>query len=214
REGDLERVQFLTYSNWQAVKVNQAIRQQLFFSEEMLVPSELVMVVKNNYAWGDSKRMPFVANGEMGTIRHVDNDTYEERYGLKWVNAEIEFQDVRGEPLVLEGKVVLSLLQEKSPQLASEFRTRVWQERKAEYLGQNPKKAAELLRGDPYLNALQIKYGYAITGHKSQGGQWGNVLIGFEPDYGRNPLAYIRWAYTALTRAQERVFLMNCPFVQ
>jgi ATP-dependent exoDNAse (exonuclease V) alpha subunit len=69
-----------------------------------------------------------------------------------------------------------------------------------------------LMRKDPYVNALQIKYGYAVTGHKSQGGQWENVVIGFEPDYGNDMEAYLRWTYTVFTRAEERVFLLDCPF--
>lgn len=68
------------------------------------------------------------------------------------------------------------------------------------------------MRSDPYVQGLEVKYGYAITGHKSQGGQWENVLINFEPDYGQNLPAYIRWTYTVFTRATERVFLLNCPF--
>ena len=81
-------------------------------------------------------------------------------------------------------------------------------------MAQGLAKAAALLRKDPYLNALQIKYGYAVTGHKAQGGQWEQVIIGFEPDYGQDPLAYLRWTYTALTRASERLYLLNVPFPQ
>lgn len=215
REGDPDRVVFITYSNYRAVQVNMAIRQQLFYEEQsMLTASDLIMVVKNNYHWGDEKRLPFLANGEMGTVRYVDEDSLEEKYGLKWLDAEIEFIDNKQEPFLVSCKVVLSLLQEKTPQLANEVRYKIQQARNAEYYGLPAKEANELIRKDPYLNALEIKYGYAITGHKSQGGQWQTALIGFEPDYGQNPQAYLRWAYTVFTRAEERVMVMDCPYVE
>lgn len=212
-EGNLDRTVFITYSNYQAMRVNQAIRHQLLEAEELLVPSELLMVVKNNYAWGDPKRLPFIANGEMGTVRTVYTESLEERYGLKWMDVEMEFEDAKGEVMLIECKVVLDLLQSKQPQLESRVMYEILQQRRQEYAGMAPTKAAALLRTDPYVNALQVKYGYAITGHKSQGGQWENVIIAFEPDYGQNLLAYIRWTYTVFTRAENRVFLLNCPFV-
>lgn len=212
-EGNPDRVVFITYSNYQATRVNQAIRHHLWGSEEILLPSDMLMVVRNNYSWGDSKRLPFLANGEMGTVRTVYKETYEERYGLRWMDAEIEFIDNRGDAILIECKLVLDLLQDKRPQLPQEVMQMLTQAREQEYAGLSPSQARQLMRTDPYVNALQVKYGYAITGHKAQGGQWENVLIGFEPDYGQNPMAYIRWSYTVFTRAEERVFLLNCPFV-
>ncbi len=213
QEGNLERVIFLTYSNWQATRVNQAIRHHLLGTEDLLVPSDLLMVVKNNYAWGDPKKLPFIANGEMGTVRTVYNETYEERYGLKWIDAEIEFIDKKGEYMLIECKLILDLLVDKQAQVESDKLYFVTQQRREEYYGLPQSEAKKLLAKDPYINALQVKYGYAITGHKSQGGQWENVIIGFEPDYGQNLLAYIRWTYTVMTRAETRLFLINCPFL-
>jgi len=211
-EGNHDKVVFLTYSNFQATRVNQGIRQQLFFTEELLVANELLMVVRNNYAWGDNKKLPFIANGEMGVVRDVFQETHEEKYGQKWVDVSLEFQDTQGEVILIDCKILLSLLTEKQAQLPQEASYQIFLERQKEYMGLPKTGAAELMRKDPYINALQVKYGYAITGHKSQGGQWENVLIGFEPDYGNNPLAYLRWTYTAFTRAEERVFTLNCPF--
>ncbi|MEL6649205.1 MAG: AAA family ATPase [Bacteroidota bacterium] len=213
QEGNLERVIFLTYSNWQATRVNQAIRHHLHHTEEQLVPSDLLMVVKNNYAWGDPKKLPFIANGEMGTVRTVYPETYEERYGLKWMDAEIEFVDKKGEYLLVECKLILDLLSEKQAQVENDRLYFVTQQRREAYYGLPQTEAKKLLAKDPYINALQVKYGYAITGHKSQGGQWENVIIGFEPDYGQDLQAYIRWTYTVLTRAESRLFLINCPFL-
>ena len=213
REGDTERVVFLTYSNYQSVKVNKAIRHQLWGQENLLVPGDMIMVVKNNYAWGDQKKIPFLANGEMGMVKELYQDTHEEKYGLEWIDAEIEFADKEGEPFLVEAKLILSLLQDKKAQVDRTTLNTIVQARRSEYMELPPSKAAAQLRADPYINGLQIKYGYCITGHKSQGGQWENVIIGFEPDYGQNPQAYLRWTYTACTRASERLFLLNCAFV-
>ena len=213
QEGNLDRVVFITYSNYQATRVNKAIRNQLFGTEEKIFPSEQLMVVKNNYAWGDQKRFPFIANGEMGTVRTVYKETLEQRYGLSWMDVEIEFQDAKGEPILIDCKIVLDLLEGKQAQLENDVMYAILQERRQEYVGLPKTQANALMRTDPYINALQVKYGYAITGHKSQGGQWENVIIGFEPDYGNDLRAYVRWTYTVFTRAEERVFMLNCPFV-
>lgn len=213
QEGNPDRVVFITYSNYQAMKVNQAIRHELWNTEALLVPSEQIMVVKNNYAWGDEKQLPFIANGEMGTVRHVFEETRESLYGLQFVDAEIEFMDRLGEPFTLTCKLVLDLLATKHSQVPQEHLHQVSTARRAAYSHLSTREARDLMRKDPYAHALQIKYGYAITGHKAQGGQWENVVIAFEPDYGNDFRAYIRWAYTVLTRAEERVFLFNCPFL-
>ena len=212
-DGNLDRTIFITYSNYRATKVNEALRHHLHETQELLVPSDLLMVVRNNYFWGDQKRLPFLANGEMGTVREVFDDTFEEAYGFKWVNAALEFEDSQGEVFLLECKLVLDLLQSKQAQLTDEQLYSIYRQRQAAYLDESPAKAALLLSSDPYINALQVKYGYWVTGHKAQGGQWENVIVGFEPDYGNDLKAYIRWTYTVLTRAEARVFLLNCPFV-
>jgi len=212
-EGNPDRVVFITYSNYQATRVNKAIRHHLLHTETPLVPSDLLMVVKNNYAWGDERTLPFLANGEMGTVQYIDEDSQESLYGLTWINAEIEFLTSGGRSTSIECKIVLDLLDSKQAQLAPNQLQKVAEAREMEYQGMPPKERREALRTDPYVNALQVKYGYAITGHKSQGGQWENVIVGFEPDYGNDFKAYLRWTYTVFTRAEERLFLLNCPFV-
>ncbi len=213
-EGNPDRTVFITYSNYQAMKVNQAIRHNLWHTDELLLPSDLVMVVKNNYAWGEAKGgLPFLANGEMGTIRYVHKESREELYGLAWIDVEIEFITTGGRASLIPCKVVLSLLDSKQAQLDKAQINAIANARQNEYMGLAPSQMREALRTDPYINALQIKYGYAITGHKAQGGQWENVIVGFEPDYGNDFKAYIRWTYTVFTRAEERLFLLNCPFV-
>ncbi len=212
QQSNLERVIFITYSNWQATRVNQGIRHELHQTQDLVVPGELLMVVKNNYAWGDNKRMPFIANGEMGTVQELISESYEEAYGLKWVDVLIEFEDTRGDAYPVECKIVLDLLQVKQPQLEASILANIQHERQKQYQHLSPAQMQEQMRTDPYVNALQVKYGYCVTGHKSQGGQWANVIVGFEPDYGQDALAYLRWTYTVLTRAEERLFLLNTPF--
>lgn len=212
REGDPDRAVFITYSNWQAAKVNQAIRHQLHGEQTALMPGDQIMVVRNNYRWGDPKRLPFLANGEMGIVREVFLDSLEERYTLTWVDAEVEFMDNRGEPFLVSCKLILDLLESKLPQIDSATLRVIARARAEEYHDLSFSQAQAMLQKDPYIHALQIKYGYAITGHKSQGGQWENVVVGFEPDYGNNTQAYLRWSYTVLTRAESRAFLLSCPF--
>lgn len=211
RDGEPERVVFIGYSNARVTKINQAIRRQLHYTEEPLIEGDLLMVVKNNYAHGDAQRMPFIANGDVGMVRRVYDA--EQQYGLRWQDVEMEFQDAQGEPLLVNCKIVLDLLDSKLPNLPDEVIRKVADERRALYFDLPKTQFAEQMRTDPYVNALQVKYGYAITGHKSQGGQWQNAIIAFEPDYGQNPTNYLRWTYTAFTRAEERVFLLDCPFV-
>lgn len=209
--GNLDKVIFITYSNNKAMQVNMAIRNKLLETEEVLVPGDVVMVVKNNYTWG-TEHFAFLANGELGTVEEVFPDSIEEKYGLRFMNAIIGFEDSTGEQKQVDCKVVLDLLQSKLAQLSSEQAYRIWQERLMYYDGLTKKEAQQELAKDPYLHALQIKYGYAVTGHKAQGGQWKNVIIAFEPNYGGDIYQYIRWTYTVFTRAEERIFLLGCPF--
>lgn len=211
---NMERVVFLTYSNHLATRVNEAIRNQMYGVEDRLVEGELLMVVRNNYAWGD-KKFPFIANGEMGVVRHLHPETYEEKYGLEFMDVDIEFQNLSDEPILINCKIVLNLLSSKQPQLGYNEMQPVVLQRRREYETMPKTKAREEWRKDPYVNALQVKYGYAVTGHKAQGGQWNHVIIGFEPMYsGMNLKDYLRWSYTAFTRAEEALYLLDCPFIQ
>jgi exodeoxyribonuclease V len=214
RNDDPDAVVFLTYSNKLAVDVNLAIRRQLFEPTEDLIAGEQVMVVRNNYAWGD-KEFPFIANGEMGKVIEVISGSAEEKYGFKWADVIIEFQNLSNNPVEVMCKVVLDLLSDRKPQLSFQDLQQVHRARRAEYEKLPAKPKSESLKNDPYLNALQIKYGYAVTGHKAQGGQWRNVIVAFEPMYkGMSSQDYLRWSYTAVTRAEDRLFMLNFPFGQ
>ncbi len=209
---DPDSVVFLTYSNKMAVDVNMAVRNLLFEPEEDLIVGEQLMVVKNNYAWGE-KKFPFIANGEMGVVRHVLHETLEEKYGFRWMDIVIEFQDLSDNPVEVECKVVLDLLADRKGQLNYSDMQNVIRERRMEMDTLPKTREKAVMRKDPYINALQIKYGYAVTGHKAQGGQWRNVLIAFEPMYkGMSLKDYIRWTYTAVTRAEDRLYVLGFPF--
>jgi exodeoxyribonuclease-5 len=213
RDDDPDRVLFITYSNKFATDVNRAIRQRLFDAEEELIAGEILMVVRNNYAWGNEK-FPFIANGEMGVVNAVHRETLEERYGMRWVDVTMEFQNLADEAVEIDCKIVLDLLLTKDAQLPYAVMQALVAERRNALADLPPSRRSAAMRKDPYVNALQVKYGYAVTGHKAQGGQWKNVIVGFEPLYqGMDLSDYLRWTYTALTRAEEKVFALGCPFV-
>jgi exodeoxyribonuclease V len=215
RADDPDAVVFLTYSNKLAVDVNLAVRKLIHDPEEDLIKGDQIMVVRNNYAWGE-QQFPFIANGEMGFVRDVYRDTYEEKYGLRWMDALIEFQDLSSNPVEVHCKVVLDLLSDKKAQLTYYDIQQVSRMRKEEeYATMAKTRGGEAMRKDPYINALQIKYGYAVTGHKAQGGQWRNVIIAFEPMYkGMTMHDYLRWSYTAITRAEDKLYVLGFPFGQ
>lgn len=214
RAEDPDAVVFVTYSNKWAVDVNLAVRRLLLEPDQSLVPGEQIMVVRNNYAWGE-QQFPFIANGEMGFVREVYPETYEAKYGLHWMDVLIEFQDLSSNAVEVRCKAVLDLLADKKAQLTYHDLQQVARARRMEYEAMPKSKAVETMRKDPYVNALQIKYGYAVTGHKAQGGQWRNVIIAFEPMYqGMTLLDYLRWSYTAITRAEEKLYVLGFPFGQ
>lgn len=213
-EDDPDNVVFITYSNKLAVEVNRAIRHQMFEPTQELIPGEMLMVVRNNYAWGN-KDFPFIANGEMGMVKGTYPETYEELYGLRFMDVDLEFLNLSAEAVELRCKVILNLLDSPKGQVGYGDMQQLIRARRIAYEALPKTQSREAQRKDPYINALQIKYGYAVTGHKAQGGQWRNVIVGFEPQYKGMELGdYLRWSYTAMTRAEERLYLLNCPFVR
>lgn len=213
-EDDPDNVIFITYSNKLAVEVNRAIRQQMFEPTQELIVGEMLMVVRNNYAWGN-KDFPFIANGEMGMVKATYPETYEELHGLRFMDVDLEFLNLSSEPVELRCKLILNLLDTPQAQVSYRDMQELIRTRRIAYESLPKTRAHEAQRKDPYMNALQVKYGYAVTGHKAQGGQWRNVIVGFEPQYqGMELNDYLRWSYTAMTRAEERLYLLNCPFVQ
>lgn len=213
----LENVVLICYSNNMAVRLNNAIRARLYDSEDAkyIQKGDVVMVVKNHYQQR-FHAMPFIANGEIAVIEQVFLDTLEKKHDAEWVDAQVAFIDT-GQ--IMDTKIHLGLLNRKEPALPPQEATQIWHNRRLELQEENSKVSRADLQKDPYINCLQLKYGYAITTHKAQGGQWANVLVVFEPylfkDANQNIEIYksfLRWCYTAFTRATDKLYLFRAPF--
>jgi exodeoxyribonuclease-5 len=194
--------------NKRAVLFNQGIRNTVLFKEEMVTSGELLMVAKNNYLWSEKyPEIPFIANGDLVEVIRIRKQY--EMYGFKFADMEIRFPEYEWE---LEARILLDSLFAEAPALDKASQERLFNDVLEDY---SPycKTKRELylaLRNDPWLNALQVKYGYAFTCHKAQGGQWKEVYIdqGYVTEE-RMGLEYYRWLYTAFTRATEKVYLIN-----
>jgi exodeoxyribonuclease V len=195
-------------SNKQANRYNQGIRNRIFFREEEISPGDLVMVVKNNYFIIDEEEdgAGFIANGDIAEVRKIRK--YEERYGFRFADMVLKFPDYN---LEIEAKVMMDVLHLDTPALPSDKNKELYQNILADYLHiKTRRKQFEAVKNDPYFNALQIKFAYAVTCHKAQGGQWERVFID-QGMFNRNEITidYLRWFYTALTRSTDRVYLVN-----
>ena len=195
-------------SNKQANRYNQGIRNKIFFREEEISPGDLVMVVKNNYFIIDEAEdgAGFIANGDIAEVKRIKK--YEERYGFRFADMVLKFPDY---DLEVESKVMMDVLHLDTPALPSDKSKELYQNILADYLNiKNRRKQFEAVRNDPYFNALQIKFAYAVTCHKAQGGQWERVFID-QGMFNRNEITidYLRWFYTAMTRSTDKVYLVN-----
>src|SRR5690554_1433291 len=199
----------ITRSNKRTNLFNQQIRSRIFWFDEKIVANDLLMVVRNNYFWlGDNSKLGFIANGE--TIKVVRIRNRETMHGFDFVDALVQLIDYpEAEPF--EVKILLEVLDEEAPNLPRQKMKELFFSVEKDYAYErNKKKRYELIMADPYFNALQVKYAYAVTCHKSQGGQWACVFVdqGFLTEEMLDT-SYFRWLYTALTRATEKLFLVN-----
>ncbi|MCC8407899.1 AAA family ATPase [Mucilaginibacter sp. UR6-1] len=198
-------------SNKNANLYNRQIRGRILWREEELTGGDQVMVVKNNYFWLNDKEegsTGFIANGDIARIRKVRG--IEEMYGFRFANVQLEFIDYAEDPVV-DCKVLLDTLYAESPALQSIDQKRFYLEVMKDYIHIHGKRAQhEELKLNPYYNALQIKFAYAITCHKAQGGQWPAVFVdqGFLTEEMVN-MDFLRWFYTACTRATDELYLVN-----
>jgi len=195
-------------SNKQANRYNQGIRNRIFFREEEISPGDMVMVVKNNYFIIDEDEdgAGFIANGDIAEVKKIRK--YEERYGFHFADMVLKFPDYN---LEIESKVMMDVLHLDTPALPSEKNKELYQSILADYLNiKNRRNQFEAVKNNPYFNALQIKFAYAVTCHKAQGGQWERVFID-QGMFNRNEITidYLRWFYTALTRSTDKVYLVN-----
>lgn len=196
-------------SNNLANRYNQGIRSRVFFREEEISTGDIIMVVKNNYHWlRDEENTSFIANGDIAEVRRIKK--YEDMYGMRFADMTLFFRDME---LELDAKVMLDTLMLVTPSLPPDKSRELYFAVLADHPGiKSKRKQYEAVRDDPYYNALQIKFAYAVTCHKSQGGQWERVFIDQGMFNRQEPtIDYLRWFYTALTRATDKVYLVNFP---
>jgi exodeoxyribonuclease-5 len=204
----LEGTIIVVNSNKQANRYNQGIRNRIFFREEEISTGDMVMVVKNNYFLldEDTEGAGFIANGDIAEVRKIKK--YEERYGFHFADMVLKFADY---DLEIESKVMIDVLHLDTPALPSEKNKELFQNVLSDYVNiKSRRKQYDAVKKDPYFNALQIKFAYAVTCHKAQGGQWERVFID-QGMFNRNDITidYLRWFYTALTRSTDKVYLVN-----
>lgn len=200
----------ITRSNKRANRYNEGIRRNILFAEEEIESGDMLMVVKNNYHYTERIEdcpMSFIANGDIARLKRIRR--FEELYGFRYTSAVLEFDDY--DSTEIECKVLLDTLSSESPSLTYEQSQKLFYEIEKDYTDIKSKiKRFKEIRENPYYNALQVKFSYAVTCHKAQGGQWSAVFID-RFLFGDEPMTkdMLRWLYTALTRATERVFLVN-----
>lgn len=198
-------------SNKNANQFNREIRGRILWREEELTGGDQIMVVRNNYFWLQDQEegsTGFIANGDIARIRKVRG--FEDMYGFRFANVQLEFIDYAEDP-VLDCKVLLDTLYSEAPALPPTEQKRFYLEAMKDYEHLPNKRAQHNeLKLNPYYNALQIKFAYAVTCHKAQGGQWPAVFVdqGYLTEEMVN-LDFLRWFYTACTRATNELFLVN-----
>lgn len=195
-------------SNKNANLYNQQIRGRILYREEEISAGDYLMVVKNNYFWLPEEEQGFIANGELLKVIRVRKE--EEIHGFKFAEATVQLIDFEKQPTITV-KVLMSTLYSESPALTQLEQKQLFDSVSADYADiPNKRERLNAIKSDPYFNALQIKFSYAVTCHKAQGGQWKAVFI--DQGYLNEEMLnsdFLRWLYTAITRAQNEVFLVN-----
>lgn len=210
RDGE-EETMVICRSNKRATIYNNGIRNRILYREEELSSGDRLMVAKNNYYWtANQQEMDFIANGEIVEVVRVRRTI--ELYGFRFADVLVRFQDY---DLELELKILLDTLQTDTPALPQALNDQLFAAVWEDY-ADIPTKAERMkkMKVDPYYNVLQVKYAYAVTCHKAQGGQWMNVFLDLgyitEEMLGED---FYRWLYTAFTRATQHLYLINLPEV-
>ena len=206
RYGEDETI-VLCRSNKRAIRSNLGIRSSVQFKEERLVRGDKLMIVKNCYQFlEDVEELDYIANGD--TAKLVRIGRYVDRYGLHFADARLSFPDY--DELEITAKVCLDTLESESASLTYEQQNALYNGVNEDYAHiSSKKKRYDAVREDPFYNALQLKYANAITCHKSQGGQWKCVFIDNPFWQDEQTVDDLKWLYTALTRAVEKVYLVN-----
>jgi exodeoxyribonuclease-5 len=206
RDG-IEDTIVISRSNKRANIFNGGVRNRILWREEELSSGDLLMVAKNNYHWvKETPGMDFIANGDIMRVKRIRKT--QEMYGFRFCDLTVYFPDYEAE---IDIKILLETLQTETPALPKELNDKLFYSVLEDYSGITVKRERmKRMKEDPYYNAVQVKYAYAVTCHKAQGGQWKNVFL----DLAYIPEEYLgvdfyRWLYTAFTRATERIYLVN-----
>jgi ATP-dependent exoDNAse (exonuclease V) alpha subunit len=203
----IEDTAFIVRSNKRANQYNQQIRSKILDKESELSTGDYLMVVKNNYFWLKEKdEAGFIANGDI--IEVLEIFSIKELYTFKFANVKIRMVDYPNQK-PFETVLLLDTITSESPSLTYEESNRLYQEVMKDYEGETKYKMFQKVKENEYFNALQVKFSYAITCHKSQGGQWNTVFV--EQPYLPDGIDrdYIRWLYTAITRAKDKLYLIG-----
>jgi len=198
----------LSYSNKRANKYNEGIRNRILWKDQDLSVGDFLMVVRNSYFWVEDKpEIGFIANGDIVEVTKIRK--HSELYGFRFADVTLKLIDYQNQEI--DVKIILDTLTIDGPSLTSEQNKELYNQVVLDYQYVKTKPARlKKVKEDPFFNAIQVKFAYAVTCHKAQGGQWRNVFIdqGFfkEEMISRE---YLRWLYTALTRATDKVYLVN-----
>jgi len=198
----------VTRSNKRANKFNEGIRSTILYKESDISVGDLLMIVKNNYFWLEAnEEIDFIANGDIAEI--VTIYKYEELYGFRFANVSLRLLDYPD--IEFDCKIILDTLAIETAALNTEQGRKLFDAVAEDYLEiRSKKKRWEKIKENPYFNALQVKFSYAVTCHKAQGGQWAAVFVdqGYVTEEMLN-IEFLRWLYTAFTRPTERLYLVN-----
>ncbi|MGJ8684459.1 MAG: ATP-dependent DNA helicase [Nonlabens sp.] len=202
-----EETAIIVRSNKRANLYNQQIRSRILFRESELASGDYLMVVKNNYHWlKPNSAAGFIANGDIVEILEIYN--FKNIYGFKFAEVKVRMVDYPDEK-PFETVLLLDTLESESPSLTYDESNKLYQEVRMDYLKLPKWKQYKEIKENPFFNALQVKFSYAITCHKSQGGQWENVIVE-QPYLPDGPSKdYLRWLYTAVTRAKTNLYLIG-----
>lgn len=205
----LENCMIVTRSNKRANIFNQGIRNRILYREEELSSGDMLMITKNNYFWAEKiDQIDFLANGELIEVLRIRN--IQEVYGFRFADVLVKHPDY---DIELEMKIILDTLHSDSTGLTKEKNSELFYSVLEDYSDISSKsEKMKKMKVDPFYNAVQVKYGYAVTCHKAQGGEWDNIFldIGYinEEQLG---IGFYRWLYTATTRASKKLFFVNLP---
>lgn len=208
--GDREDTIVITRSNKRANRYNEGIRRYNLSAEEAIESGDMLMVVKNNYHYTERIEncpISFMANGDIAYLKRIRR--FEDFYGFHFADAILSFGDYND--LEIECKILLDTISSEAPSLTQEQSRKLFDEVEKDYLDIKSKiKRFREIRENPHYNAVQVKFAYAVTCHKAQGGQWKRVFID-KCLFGDEPMTrdMLRWLYTAITRATEKVYLVN-----